>query len=107
MSIFYNDSSVENGAIYAYAGQELPFPVLCGVNPDPTNFNSWLSIKWRYFGDDSLIPTFSSDTDVGHSKVRNLTSLHIKKVPSRDEKYSCHFKLNWSHKDNSSVQPTY
>ncbi|XP_065834055.1 receptor-type tyrosine-protein phosphatase S-like isoform X2 [Oscarella lobularis] len=91
VSIFYNDSSVENGAIYAYAGQELPFPVLCGVNPDPTNFNSWLSIKWRYFGDDSLIPTFSSDTDVGHSKVRNLTSLHIKKVPSRDEKYSCHF----------------
>ena len=91
VGILYNNSSVESGAIYSYPGKRLPFPVLCGVNPDPTNFNSLLSIQWKDDSNGNLIPSWSSNPYIGQSKMSNLTSLYITKAPSVDKKYSCHF----------------
>ena len=75
------------------AGKTLRFPVLCGVNPDPTNFNSLLNIQWKYGNNGNVIPLSSSNSDVTQSKMENLTSLHIRKAPSDGQLYSCHF--NW------------
>ena len=96
MGIFYNNFSVESGAIYAYAGQALPFPVLCGVNPDPTNFNSLLKIQWKRGSNGDPIPSLNIKT------INNLTSLNITSVPSADTKYSCH--VTWIDRTERSLQ---
>ncbi|XP_065834079.1 uncharacterized protein [Oscarella lobularis] len=91
VGILYNDSSIASGSIYSYAGKPLPFPVLCGVNPDPTNFNSLLKIEWKFGKNGNRTSALSSNPDIGQSKTSNLTSLHIEKAPLVDQNYSCHF----------------
>ena len=80
-----------SGSVYSYAGKPLLFPVLCGVNPDPTNFNELINIQWKSGKNGNHIPALSSNPDIGQSKTSNLRSLHIEKAPLVDQKYSCHF----------------
>ena len=83
-----------------YGGDPLPLPVLCGVSPDSTNLNSLLNIQWK--SGNSPIPLLSSVSDVGHSTVNNRTSLHIRKAPLIDTRYTCQY--TWIDKLQEALQ---
>ncbi|XP_065834069.1 uncharacterized protein [Oscarella lobularis] len=101
VGILYDDSAIASGSIYSYAGKPLPFPVLCGVNPDPTNFNSLLKIQWKFGKDGNRTSALSSNPNIGQSKTSYLRSLHIEKAPLVDQKYSCHF--TWINETQKSL----
>ncbi|XP_065834681.1 receptor-type tyrosine-protein phosphatase S-like isoform X3 [Oscarella lobularis] len=88
VAILYNDSSVASESIFVYGGDSLPFPVLCGVNPDSTNLNSLLNIQWK--SGSSPISSSNSD-DVRQSTMNSLKSLHINRAPLTDTTYTCQY----------------
>ena len=82
-----------------YGGDALSFPVLCGVNPDSTNYNLLLNIQWKS-GNSQISP---SNPNVTQSTMNNLTSLHIRKAPSTDTTYTCQY-TSWINNKQKTLQ---